>query len=98
MIEHQRYALAVVAVLAEDFPDLRVDVTAEVIGEAIANYRVAPSDMFECLLTSSGTWRLRGHREVPGRVRVACWKPADRRSDADRERERAVNARLDALA
>lgn len=89
-----RYALAVVEALRADFADLDEQVTAEVIGEAITQWLVTPYDSFECLLTSTGTWRLRAHRDRPSRVRVACWKSADRETETDRERESGLNAAL----
>ncbi|MFF4417062.1 hypothetical protein ACFYY8_31465 [Streptosporangium sp. NPDC001559] len=91
------YTKAVLDVLAPHFPDLTTPITAEVIGEAIQQHRTTPYDTFEALLTSTGTWRLRPHQDIPGRVRLACWKEPDRETDQDRDREQAINAQLDAV-
>ncbi|MFI7691748.1 hypothetical protein ACIBQ6_21955 [Nonomuraea sp. NPDC049655] len=92
-----RYALAVIEALRVEFPDLEQPVTAQVIGEAVQQYRAAPtpSSGFECLLTGHGSWRLRPHMEIPGLVRVACWQPNP--SDVAREREELLNARLNEI-
>lgn len=89
------YAVAVLDALRGDFPDLGKPHTAEIIGDAIEQNRAIPSDTFECLLDSLGNWRLRQHRDVPGWVRVACYR--DLESDADRAKVERINALLDDL-
>lgn len=90
------YAQAVLEVLTPRFPDLTNPITAEVIGDAIQQHHTTPSVVFEALLTSTGSWRLRAHRDI-GRVRLGCWKEPGRETEQDRQREESINAQLDAL-
>ncbi|MDH2424790.1 hypothetical protein [Sphaerisporangium sp. TRM90804] len=91
-----RYARAVLETLRPDFPDLDgKPYVAEVIGEAIQQNAVVPSPAFEALLDDLGNWRLRGHRDIPRRVRLACYRFTE--SDADRAKVQRINALLDAL-
>jgi len=89
------YAAAVVDALRPHFPDLEDPGIAEVIAEAIRQHAVIPSPAFECLLDTFGYWRLRPHREIPGRVRLAYYRFTE--SDADLEKTERINALLDAL-
>jgi hypothetical protein len=89
------YAVAVLDVLRADFPDLDEPHVAEVIGDAIEQNRVFPSNAFEGLLDSLGNWRLRQHCDILGRVRVACYR--DQESDADRAKVERLNTLLDKI-
>lgn len=91
------YAQAVLKVLAPRFPDLANPITAEVIGDAVQQHRTSPDVAFEALLTSTGSWRLRAHRDIPGHVRCACWKLPEQITERDCELVEAINAQLDAL-
>ncbi len=89
------YALAVLDVLRDDFPDLRESHVAEVIGDAITQNQVFPSNAHECLLDTLGNWRLGQHHDMPGRVRLSCCRFEE--SDADRAKVERINTLLDKI-
>ena len=89
-----RYAEAVVEALRPHFADLSEPITAEVIQEAIQRNAVKP-ELLECLLDALGNWRLKQQRDIPERVRVACYRFNE--TDVDREREGRLNALLNEI-
>lgn len=89
------YAERVVELLAPRFPDLEEEIVARLAVEHITRHALDPQPTFEFLLTGSGTARLKPHRDLPGRLRLAdygfCPSP-ERTAEFD-----ALNDRLDGL-
>lgn len=79
-----RYAVATIAVLRAEFPDLEKQHIADVIGEAIQQHRVIPSNSLECLLDERGVWRLCADLYSPGFVTVSCTRIHESNADRDR--------------
>jgi hypothetical protein len=92
------YAAAVVAVLASEFPAVAEEDTAGLVRNAVAAHRTSPVDSFEFIVDSPtlSNWRLKPHRSVVGRVRLACYRMEP--TPADNEREHRINTALDEVA
>lgn len=90
------YAMAVVDVLAKEFPDLREPVTADVVTAAATTHTLTPGSL-EVIVDSGyvANWRLHAHPDVPGRVRLGCHRHPP--TETDQQREARLNTLLDAL-
>jgi hypothetical protein len=95
-VEHDPYASAVIAVLCDDFPDLRDPVTAEIVRKHIWLAHTGVRSL-EVIMDDpiSANWRLVRAPHDRRRVHLACWKL--NRTEADSERWARLNAALDAL-
>lgn len=93
----QRYAAAVVRVLAGDFRDLTDQHIRQIVAENVARQAEAPLASFEVIVDNpiSANWRLKADGQDQRRVRLACYRmnPA---AD-DRERERRINTALQTI-
>lgn len=89
----QRYAAAVIDVLASDFPAIDAAFTEERIAQHVLN----PHEPFETCIDLTREWRL--HREDAfndrRRVQIGCHK--DHWTEADIRFSDSVNARLRAI-
>jgi hypothetical protein len=69
------YAKNVVEVLRREFKDLEDPLVAEVVGDAVQQQQVTPSQAFEVILDASmANWRLKWNGEALSRIRLACYK------------------------
>lgn len=89
------YPDAVVATLAAEFTTLTDPADANRVSDAIARHIQNPQPTFEYILDDvvSATWRLRACHDVPGRVRLACFRVPT--TPGDRDREQRINQLLD---
>lgn len=92
------YASAVISILAGDFPDLRNEITAEIVRKHIYAYtHDTGHGGCEIIIDNPATanWRLVANRDDSGRVSLACWRYHP--TEADYQRLDRLNAALDAL-
>lgn len=93
----QRYAAAVVAVLASDFPDLQDPGLGRTVRSQLARQVEAPMRSFELIVTYTREWRL--HPAAVGddrwRVKLVCHK--NKVTGADLAFGQRVNAALRAI-
>lgn len=91
----ERYAAAVLDILRPEFEFTAYD--AELIHDRVRHHALTHGATLEVIVDSPtfAYWRLRTHRNKPGRVRIACYRlPIN---EADREREDRINQQLEAV-
>jgi hypothetical protein len=93
----QRYAAAVIEVLAGDFPALKDNALGRIIPRELAQQAEAPSHMFELIVTYTREWRLVPDQTGRDRWRVQVRCHIDRPTAADGKREQRINAALRAI-
>jgi hypothetical protein len=96
--KNDKYAQAVVDVLAADFVDLTADpAVAQALRRVLAAHSADPQQPFEWIVDEPivANWRLKNDPRASGRVRLTCHKLYP--STADQELEDKVNARLTEL-
>jgi hypothetical protein len=93
----QRYAAAVIDVLAGHFPDAADDSLGRVVRSDLRKQAASPDHRFELIVTYSRQWRLPpvGAGLEPWRVELVCHKNTV--TDEDIRLSDSVNARLRAI-
>jgi hypothetical protein len=91
-----RYAVAVWDTLSQEFPALRQDMLAGLVHKMVYNNALTLCGI-ELIVDDpiSANWRLTPAAHDRRRVRIGCWRVSP--SPEDAERERRLNAALDAL-
>jgi hypothetical protein len=91
----QRYAAAVIDILAPDFPAVKDNSLGRILPEEIARQAEAPMRSFELIVTYTREWRLIPADGDRRRVQLACFKA--RASYEESARSRRMNAALRAI-
>ena len=95
-VDHDRYASDVIAVLLDDFPDLRDPAIAGMVRNAVLRNARTQSGL-EIIVDDPrrANWKLVAAARDRSRVRLGCWRV--NLTDADRERLERLNAALDVI-
>lgn len=93
----ETYAARVVQVLAEHFPGLADETTAEVVTDLIDRHGRDPETPFEVIVDDPAAAKWRLHADPQDRSRVLLYIHRTRHSEADADLSRAVNDALRAL-
>ena len=96
-VDSDPYANAVIDVLRSDFPDLNDPMIASIVRKHIYAHAHTPGGGLEIIVDDPyfANWRLVPLWHGQGRVRLACWRVPTPASD--QERERRLNAALNAI-
>ena len=93
----QRYAAAVIDILAGDFPAVKDNSLGRILPEEIARQAEAPMRSFELIVTYTRQWRLHPASIGEGRWRVKLICHKNKVTEADLEFGQRINTALAAI-